>query len=257
MSLFNAVWPLKDLGDLTKKGEHAASLVLAVALPVCAAGAASVIAADGLKAPTYAARVIVGAALGAAVAGTATTGLSGNRFPALALLSLGLGAVLGLVGAASLAPPASSDRERRAPRPTDGGARDAAAEAARPQQRPSVSAPAEAPAAPAVGAPAAAAPAAAAEAASAPAAASASVKPEAPEAIERKASLVEERRAIFGEAAPLSPAGGGVRSGGIVRQPSSSLAERRAIFESPQSPSRDSPAAAIAPKGSAVGGSVG
>ena len=127
MSLFNAVWPLKDLGDLTKKGEHAASLVLAVALPVCAAGAASVIAADGLKAPTYAARVIVGAALGAAIAGTATTGLSGNRFPALALLSLGLGAVLGLVGAASLAPPASSDGERRAPRPTDGGARDAAA----------------------------------------------------------------------------------------------------------------------------------
>ena len=253
MSLFNAVWPLKDLGDLTKKGEHAASLVLVVALPVCAAGAASVIAADGLKAPTYTARVMVGAALGAAVAGTATTGLSGNRFPALALLSLGLGAVLGLVGAASLAPPASSDRERRAPRPTDGGARDAAAEAAQPQQRPSVSAPAEASAAPA-----AAAPAAAAEAAAAPAAASASAQPEAPEATERKASIVEERRAIFGEAAPLSPAGGGVRSGGgIVRQPSSSLAERRAMFESPQSPSRDSPAAAMAPKGSAVGGSVG
>ena len=102
MSLFSAVWPLKDLGDLVKKGDGGvSSLVLSVTLPVCAAGAAAIIAADGLRAPTTMARVLCGAALGAAVAGTATTGLSGNKFPHLALLSLVLGGALGTVGAAN------------------------------------------------------------------------------------------------------------------------------------------------------------
>jgi hypothetical protein len=123
MSLFSAVWPLKDLGDLTKKGDVASSLALALCLPVCAAGAAGIIAADGLKAPTAKARVLVGACLGATVAGTATTGLSGNRFPQLALISLVCGAALGFYGAHSLradtAAPAASSERRRTAEPRD------------------------------------------------------------------------------------------------------------------------------------------
>ena len=116
MSLISAVWPLKDLGDVLKKSDGSpSSLALAVVLPVCASTAAAILAADGLKAPTNTARIIVGGALGAAVAGTATTGLSGNRFPQLALLSLCCGALLGPLGAASLqsASAASSDAARQ------------------------------------------------------------------------------------------------------------------------------------------------
>ena len=113
MSLISAVWPLKDLGDLLKKSDGSpSSMALAVVLPVCASTAAAILAADGLKAPTNTARVIVGGALGAAVAGTATTGLSGNRFRQLALVSLCCGALLGMIGAASLQS-AGSDAARQ------------------------------------------------------------------------------------------------------------------------------------------------
>ena len=131
MSLQTVSWPLKDLGNLIKAGDNSLpSLVLAVTLPVCAAGAAAIVAADGLKAPTLLARIMVGGSLGAAVAGTATTGLTGNRHPPLALLALALGATLGMLGASALrslgAEP--SDRKR-----TD--AADPAVEAAREHRR--------------------------------------------------------------------------------------------------------------------------
>jgi anaerobic C4-dicarboxylate transporter len=56
-----------------------------------------------MKNPTSASRAIVAGALGAAVAGTATAGLSDNRMPHLSLLSMCLGAALSITGAFSLA----------------------------------------------------------------------------------------------------------------------------------------------------------
>ena len=115
----SAAWPIRDLGDVMKKSESgsAPALMLAVTLPVCASGAAAIIAADSLKAPTTIARVLLGATLGAAVAGTSTTGLSGGRLPSLALLSLLLGAVVGSLGAFSLAAtPAAHDAAKDAAR---------------------------------------------------------------------------------------------------------------------------------------------
>ena len=142
MSLFSAVWPLKDLGDLTKKGDDTkASLVLAVALPVCAAGAASIMAADGLKSPTLVARVLVGATLGATVAGTASTGLTGAQIPRLAMLSLLLGATLGMLGAASLKSEAAEGAEKERRRALRTTAAAAAAPLADKPQEPSQAAP--------------------------------------------------------------------------------------------------------------------
>lgn len=131
MSLQTVSWPLKDLGNLITKDDSVPSLVLAVTLPVCAAGAAAIVAADGLKAPTLLARVMVGGTLGAAVAGTATTGLTGNRHPPLALLALGLGATLGMLGAAALRSLGSEPPDRK----RSDAAADLAAEAAREQRR--------------------------------------------------------------------------------------------------------------------------
>jgi MFS family permease len=102
MSVLSAVWPLKDLGDLTKKTDTIGSAILALVLPVCAGCAGAILAADGLKAPTHKARMLIGASLGATIAGTATTGLSGNRWPGLALAALVCGASAGMLGASSL-----------------------------------------------------------------------------------------------------------------------------------------------------------
>ena len=86
---------------------------------------------ETVKAPTLLARVMVGGTLGAAIAGTAATGLTGNRHPPLALLALGLGATLGMLGASALRAvgPEPPDRKRM------DAAADPAAEAAREQRR--------------------------------------------------------------------------------------------------------------------------
>ena len=65
--------------------------------------AVATIAADSMKHPTATSRAIVAGALGAAVAGTATSGLSDARMPSLSLLSMCLGAALSIAGAFSLA----------------------------------------------------------------------------------------------------------------------------------------------------------
>ena len=132
MSLQTVSWPLKDLGNLMKAGDDSLpALVLAVSLPVCAAGAGAIVTADALKAPTLLARIMVGGTLDAAIAGTTATGLTGNRHPPLALLALGLGATLGMLGASALRAvgPEPPDRKR-----VDAAA-DPAAEAAREQRR--------------------------------------------------------------------------------------------------------------------------
>lgn len=99
MSLLS-VWPLK-VGDLTEKSNQASHMVLTV----CAAGAVAIIAAKSLKVPTTTASVIV-AALGAAAVGTAA---SGNRFSVSTLVSLGLGATLGVL-AGGVSPPSKDLR---------------------------------------------------------------------------------------------------------------------------------------------------
>ena len=76
-----------ELGDLTSRGEDAAGCVLAVSLGVVAGGAAGIVAADNLKAPTRRSRAFVGLTVGALMSALVTTTCA-KRCPTGARLAL-------------------------------------------------------------------------------------------------------------------------------------------------------------------------
>ena len=98
-----------ELGDLTSKGQDPAGCLLAVSLGVVAGGAAGIVAADNLKAPTRRSRAFVGLTVGALISTLVTTSCA-KKCPRLALCSLTLGGALGLYGASTLGLPARRKR---------------------------------------------------------------------------------------------------------------------------------------------------
>ena len=111
-----------ELGDLTSKGQDPAGCVLAMSLGVVAGGAAGIVAADNLKAPTRRSRAFVGLTVGALMSALVTTTCA-KRCPTgarLALCSLTLGGALGLYGASTLGLPARRKRPPEKGKDKDG-----------------------------------------------------------------------------------------------------------------------------------------
>ena len=127
-----------ELGDLTSKGQDPAGCVLAVSLGVVAGGAAGIVAADNLKAPTRRSRAFVGLTVGALMSALVTTTCA-KRCPTgarLALCSLTLGGALGLYGASTLGLPARRKRPPERDKDKDGdNGEDASATAGTPSPR--------------------------------------------------------------------------------------------------------------------------
>ena len=127
-----------ELGDLTSKGQDPAGCLLAVSLGVVAGGAAGIVAADNLKAPTRRSRAFVGLTVGALMSALVTTTCA-KRCPTgarLALCSLTLGGALGLYGASTLGLPARRKRPPERDKEKDGdNGEDASATAGTPSPR--------------------------------------------------------------------------------------------------------------------------
>ena len=127
-----------ELGDLTSKGQDPAGCLLAVSLGVVAGGAAGIVAADNLKAPTRRSRAFVGLTVGALMSALVTTTCA-KRCPTgarLALCSLTLGGALGLYGASTLGLPARRKRPPERDKDKDGNnGEDASATAGTPSPR--------------------------------------------------------------------------------------------------------------------------
>ena len=86
-----------------------------MSLGVVAGGAAGIVAADNLKAPTRRSHTFVGLTVGALMSALVTTTCA-SRCPTgarLALCSLTLGGALGLYGASTLGPARASEKAAR------------------------------------------------------------------------------------------------------------------------------------------------
>ena len=120
-----------DVGDVTRGGKDPYGCVLAVAIGACCATGAGTLGGDAIKNPTPRARLVLGAAMGGAVAALVAAGLSRNNSK-LCLGALLLGASCGSFGASNLRPVSSSSSSRLLSSST---AASAAADAASAAQR--------------------------------------------------------------------------------------------------------------------------